>query len=265
MAPLNEVVSIYQQLTDHWTRKPPNLDKCGELLSKLKVALTHLQYLPTHDGASKQELIIARDILEIGAQWSVAVKDIPSFERYMAQLKCYYLDYKDKLEESSYKFQLLGLNLLCLLAQNRVAEFHTEVELLPIKELQTNIYIRHPLSLEQYLMEGSYNKIFLAKGNVPAQSYTFFIDILLDTIRDEIAGCVEKAYESLSLQEACRMLYFSQPQGLSDYANKRGWQVKGNVLKFTAGEKKRPDMEILPSLDLAQVAIEYARELEMIV
>jgi len=36
----------------------------------------------------------AGDILEIGAQWSIAVKDIPSFERYMAQLKCYYLDYR---------------------------------------------------------------------------------------------------------------------------------------------------------------------------
>lgn len=45
----------------------------------------------------------------------------------------------------------------------------------------------HPLPLLpwpwQYLMEGSYNKVFLAKGNIPAESYTFFIDILLDTIR----------------------------------------------------------------------------------
>lgn len=40
----------------------------------------------------------------------------------------------------------------------------------------------HPWRL-QYLMEGSYNKVFLAKGNIPAESYTFFIDILLDTIR----------------------------------------------------------------------------------
>ncbi len=39
------------------------------------------------------------------------------------------------------------------------------------------------VSLFQYLMEGSYNKVFLAKGNIPAESYTFFIDILLDTIR----------------------------------------------------------------------------------
>ena len=37
---------------------------------------------------------IVGDILEIGAQWSIAKKDIDAFERYMAQLKCYYLDYK---------------------------------------------------------------------------------------------------------------------------------------------------------------------------
>lgn len=37
-------------------------------------------------------------------------------------------------------------------------------------------------------MEGSYNKVFLAKGNIPAESYTFFIDILLDTIRCGGAG-----------------------------------------------------------------------------
>ena len=39
-------------------------------------------------------ILFAGDILEIGAQWSIAKKDIDSFERYMAQLKCYYLDYK---------------------------------------------------------------------------------------------------------------------------------------------------------------------------
>jgi len=32
--------------------------------------------------------------LEIGAQWAIAKKDVDMFERYMAQLKCYYLDYR---------------------------------------------------------------------------------------------------------------------------------------------------------------------------
>lgn len=63
------------------------------------------------------------------------------------------------MPESAYKYQLLGLNLLFLLSQNRVAEFHTELELLPADQIQSNVYVRHPLSLEQYLMEGSYNKV----------------------------------------------------------------------------------------------------------
>ncbi|GCC18017.1 hypothetical protein chiPu_0021615 [Chiloscyllium punctatum] len=97
---------------------------------------------------------------------------------------------RDELPESAYKHQLLGLNLLFLLSQNRVAEFHTELERLPARDIQTNVYIKHPVSLEQVRVvgvAGVYNKVFLAKGNIPAESYTFFIDILLDTIRSRRA------------------------------------------------------------------------------
>ena len=37
--------------------------------------------------------------------------------------------------------------------------FSQELERLPVKEIQSNIYIKHPVSMEQYLMEGSYNKV----------------------------------------------------------------------------------------------------------
>uniref|UniRef100_A0A4W3HJT6 26S proteasome non-ATPase regulatory subunit 8 n=1 Tax=Callorhinchus milii TaxID=7868 RepID=A0A4W3HJT6_CALMI len=219
----------------------------------LQVSLLELNFLPTSGTKlTKRQLILARDVLEIGAQWSILKKEIPSFERYMAQLKCYYFDYKDELPESAYKHQLLGLNLLFLLSQNRVAEFHTELERLPAKDIQTNVYIKHPVSLEQYLMEGSYNKVFLAKGNIPAESYTFFIDILLDTIRDEIAGCIEKAYENIFFSEASRTLFFS-------------WVLRpDNCYSFTTQQHK-PEEATIPSTELAKQVIEYARHLEMIV
>ncbi|XP_054264322.1 26S proteasome non-ATPase regulatory subunit 8-like [Macrosteles quadrilineatus] len=265
MAAVKEVVALYQKLKAEWTKKPQNLEACGQLLSKLKVGLTSLMFLPTSNSkASQQELLLARDILEIGAQYSIAVKDIPSFERYMAQLKCYYLDYRDQLPESAFKYQLLGLNLLLLLSQNRVAEFHTELELLPAEQIQTNPYIRHPVSLEQYLMEGSYNKIFLAKGNVPAESYNFFIDILLETVRDEIANCLEKAYRKISTHDATRMLNLPNQAAIKEYGNKKSWTLgKDNYFKFGVEEKKSD--EALPSVELIEQVIEYARELEMIV
>ncbi|GAB6022432.1 26S proteasome non-ATPase regulatory subunit 8 [Chamberlinius hualienensis] len=262
MSNLKSAMTDYQLLYKEWTQKNCNLDKCGKLLSKLKVDLTQLLFLPTTgEGVSPQELLLARDILEIGAQWSIKVKDIPSFERYMAQLKYYYMDYKES-NESPYKFQLLGLNLLCLLAKNKVADFHTELELLPPSEIN-NVYIRHPVSLEQYLMEGSYNKIFLAKDNVPCESYQFFINILLDTIRHDIAGCVEKAYEKIAVTDAQRMLFFNDRASIQKLGEKKGWQLESDGCFHFDMEDKTDDS--IPSLQLASQAVEYAMELEMIV
>ncbi|NWZ60215.1 PSMD8 ATPase, partial [Haliaeetus albicilla] len=130
---------------------------------------------------------------------------------------------------------------------------------------QSNVYIKHPVSLEQYLMEGSYNKVFLAKGNIPAESYTFFIDILLDTIRDEIAGCIEKAYEKILFNEATRILFFTTAKKMTDYAKKRGWVLgPNNYYSFSSRQQKLEDATI-PSTELAKQVIEYARQLEMIV
>ncbi|XP_051155391.1 26S proteasome non-ATPase regulatory subunit 8 [Leptopilina boulardi] len=266
MAALKDVSSLYQNLKQEWTKTPCNLKKCGELLNQLKVGLTHLTFLPTsNNNASQKELLIARDILEIGVQWSIAMEDIPSFERYMAQLKCYYFDYKSRLSESAYKYQLLGLNLLFLLSQNRVAEFHTELELLPSDQIQSNVYIRHPLSLEQCLMEGSYNKIFLAKGNVPATSYNFFMDILLNTVRDEIGACMESAYDKISVKDASRMLNLNAEKDTMAFATKKNWKLsKDGHFHFSTPSEKKSE-EPIPSSDLATLAIDYARELEMIV
>lgn len=231
----------------------------------MKISLTQVAFLPTDETAStKQELLVARDILEVGAQWAIAKQDIPAFERYMAQLKCYYMDYKDNLPESSYKYQLLGLNLLCLLSQNRLAEFHTELELLPVKELQNNIYIKHPVSMEQYLMEGSYNKVFLARGNVPADNYNFFIDILLNTIRNEIALCIEKAYNRIAISEAARMLFYESVKPMKEYAKQRNWESRPDGFFYFKQEEKDSD-DVIPARQLAEQTIEYARELEMIV
>ena len=133
-----------------------------------------------------QELLLSREVYEIGAQYSVATKDVASFERYMSMLKSIYTDQSAALPESSRMYELLGLNLLFLLSQNRLGDFHTELELLPPDILLSNPYIESPVQLEQFIMEGKYNKVIDTRYNVPADSYKFFIDVLLVTIRDEI-------------------------------------------------------------------------------
>src|SRR5689334_493651 len=64
-------------------------------------------------------------------------------------------------------YPILGLNLLRLLAQNRIADFHTQLETIDPEQIHTNAYIRHPVQIEQCLMEGSYNKVWHARKDVP--------------------------------------------------------------------------------------------------
>jgi len=264
MTKLQETVEIYKKLKAEWSKRPCDLNKCGGYLATLKVSLTQLSFLPTSNTtASTPELILARDILELGAQWSILKKDIPSFERYMAQLKCYYFDFSGSLAESPFTYQLLGLNLLCLLSQNRVAEFHTELELLPPKEIHNNIYIKHPIALEQHLMEGSYNKVFLARFNVPAESYLYFIDILLDTIREQIAACMSASYKSVTLAEATKLIFYDSTSKTTEFAQKMGWTCDGKIFRFSKADKS--DDKCVPISTVTHNMLEYAKELEMIV
>lgn len=78
-------------------------------------------------------------------------------------------------------YKLLGLNLLYLLSVNRVSEFHTELELLQAEIIHSNKYICPILALEQYIMEGRYNKIFQAKV------YYTFLKLSLKTLHHKRA------------------------------------------------------------------------------
>ena len=114
----------------------------------------------------------------------------------------YYTDCAGLLPQSPKQLPILGLNLLRLLAQNRIAEFHTELELVPA-ELQSDAHIRYSAQLEEHIMEGSYNKVLAAKqGGLFAREGMYFMDLLVETVRDEIADCSEKAYASIASASA---------------------------------------------------------------
>lgn len=88
------------------------------------------------------------------------------------------------LPPSSRRSPVIGLNLIRLLTQNRIADFHTELESLPPKELVgDDPFIKHPVNLERWLMEGSYSKVWNAREEAPAEEYKFFVDSLMGTIR----------------------------------------------------------------------------------
>ena len=263
---LTEVSQLFERFKASITRK--DYDTCTEQLSQLKVLLTGFRSLPPlfeETPNAVHELTLSRDIYEHAVLLSVKAEDQDAFERDFFQLKPYYTDARNRLPPSPNEYMILGLNLLRLLVQNRIAEFHTELELLSSTALE-NPCIRHAVELEQSFMEGAYNRVLSAKQNVPNETYAYFMDLLAKTVRDEIAGCSEKAYDYLSINDARQMLLFTSDQELLEYIKEEHpeWEVKDGSVFFQKAKESAPCKEI-PSLQLINQTLSYARELERIV
>ena len=64
---------------------------------------------------------------------------------------------------------------------------------------------------------------------MPAESYNFFIDILMDTVRNEIASCLDKVIKS--------RLKFAHNDTV--FAALQGNQVVGNRLRYRQTTRRR--------------------------
>ncbi|KAL6049190.1 26S proteasome non-ATPase regulatory subunit 8 [Balamuthia mandrillaris] len=266
MASIGEVTQKFNAFRDEVKSSNTSLEEASQMLTDLKILMTNFTFLlPGKDVSPEalREAFISREILEHAVLLSVKQRDPASFERHLAQLKTYYDSNRFKdLPPSPLQYTILGLNLLRLLALNRISDFHTELELIPVEQHE-NVYIKHPVMLEQYIMEGSYNKVFEAAKDVPSDTYSFFMEYLLETrLKDEIAECSEKAYESLSVKAAQELLHFRDSESLLSYATERGWEVVGDTINL---QKKKEELPQIPSINVIGQTLAYAKELERIV
>lgn len=134
--------------------------------------------------------------------------------------------------------------------------------------LLSSQYTSFPISLERWLMEGSYSKIFHSQSSSPLpEYYNPFLSQLISTVRDEIASCGEKAYSSLPLQDAAVLLFMKNKEELMNFASQRkGWQVnpQEEVISFVGLEEGEGGNE-LPKERVVETILGYAKELETIV
>ncbi|RPA81626.1 hypothetical protein BJ508DRAFT_111582 [Ascobolus immersus RN42] len=243
-------------------------EKCLSLLPQLKLALLHNNALLPSPTTPLPTLLAARDILELAALTSIHVSDGAAFARYFAQLAPFYED--ARLGRSEMRNRVVGLQLLLLLSQNSIAEFHTLLETLEMEGAQNggrpedDVYVRYPVMLERWLMEGSYDKVWEATrgGKVPSEEYALFSTVLVGTIRNEIASCSERAYTSIPISNAKNLLFLESEGAVIEFARERGWLVKDSRIWFPSEEG---DKEVLNSESIIENTLGYARELETIV
>jgi 26S proteasome regulatory subunit N12 len=241
-----------------------------KLMIQLRIDMTFFENLPPANPVDQRECILAREIYEYACFLSVEKEDIEGFERNFTIVKTYYDEFSTILPESQKKYSLIGLYLMYLLSFNKISEYHTEIELLPYEELNNNVFIRVPVSLEQYFVEGSYGKILTSKQNIPLQAYQVFVDKFTDAIRYEIARSAERAYESLSLQALGKMLMIENPADLQSFITTNNgkdnvnWELNqsDNRVYFRAQLKETKE---IPSIKMINMSLEYATEMNRII
>ena len=243
------------------------------LLENLKVALTHLTALPPlfeQTKSKKEELLLARELLEMSVILCARADDEMSFERNFAQLKSYYEDVREDLPPSQNEPICWGLNLLRLLMQNRIGSFHAELELTS-SELLANACVKYSIELEQRLMDGAYNKIVeeSVNGEIPDESFKPFANRMSKTARDEIVNCIEKSASEITLNSLARLLILDHDKNEAmKYAMERGWNLDASRLEETfvfSDAQAVPSSKDIPSNEMISRALLYSRELERIV
>jgi len=274
--------------------EPCDLPACERQLAELKLLVfSGLSSGAAAAGAGPEvakEQLLARETLELACFLSIRCRDLSGFERHVAQLKMYYNDNQHGLSPSDQKYTISGLYLLHLLASDRIGEFHTELELIPVDEHE-NAHIKQPIQLERYLMEGNYAKVLEAQRDVPKAYYAYFMERLIDMVRLKIGASLERSYESLPAQQASTMLMLADVPALQEFALKENerkareesddtmadftpsltrrapvglvrWELKDGRLFFLRTAEKQLE---IPALDLMVNAIGYATDLERIV
>jgi len=254
-----ELGNEHKKLVEKWAKQPQNLDEIGQIFGNLKKLMADEKVLSKLD---EQSLIkYHRDVYELSVLYAIQRADLNAFKEAIAVVDKFY----QTTSESTQKYLMIGLDLMYLLASNRLSDFHVGLEQLQQTIQTDNVYISTPVKLEQYLMEGSYNKILLTEKNMPSAYYNLFMKMLLDTVRSEIATSLERAFRTLATKEAAHLLLYTSVDEVSEFANKRGWKLQNGEYQFESTSMDQGGVKGIDTIRLVKQNIFYAKQLEMLV
>jgi len=248
------------------TRTPPSHASHPPFPLPPQTQLIELDSLPplcVESPTAEAERAFAREVLEHAVLLSVRMGDKGSFQRHLSSLRPYYTNSAAAAVSESQN-TILGLNLLYLLVENRLSDFHCELELLS-EQQQAHPAITFCTKLDRHLMVGSYDQVMAAAAQPPVEYYSFFLTSLLKTVRINIGECAAASYTTLTVDAATKMLMFASGQETLSFVaeNYPDWAVSGSVISLRAAPTQRSDE--IPSLKLISQNLTYATELDRIV
>lgn len=246
------------QLVDHGkgSLETTTVHHAQRLISELKLACVRQQLPSKTDQRTFHETCI---------RLSIKIRDWLMFERHMAQLTPLY-EPGVCPEPSAHRDAIIGLHLMRLLAQNRLAEFHMELELLPFQERDRNPYVQFPVEVEQALVEGHYRRMLRWDS---AEEWIPFLELLRETTISEWLTCCASAYDHLTVDELCEMMGLNRTDLeplLCSVVDTSAYRMDGDRVWFDAKHLRRKDEskdEVLG--EQLQRTLNYMRALDRIV
>lgn len=213
-----------------------------------------------------QEIILAREALELAVIVSSRKKDLGAMECYFSQLNTYYTDVSDAtVTPSERKHLMLGLNLMRLLVCSGVSQFHCELETI-VKSDHSNMFLKFPIQLERHLMEGSYHKLLHARAQVPSNDYLPLVEQLEETVRTEIARCIPLSYPSLKVDSAQKIMMYKSKSEVLEMSRHMKWTLEADGETFTfSSVNTAENKKELPAMTILADSIHYAAELQKVV
>lgn len=204
---------------------------------------------------------MARDIYESAVLFTSSRGDDSGSDRNFALLMPYYLDVRDLIPRSEREALLWGLRLLSLLVQNRIAEFHATVELVPSDVMQSPEVVQ-VMELEGWMMQGSYAKVGSAENSAVSPYFVPLLQRIVTTVRNEIASCSQAAYKTLQLTDA-EAIFGIHASQVPDMCREYGWTIEGDTIVLQ--DQKAPQHRGLPKAEhVMDNCLQYAKELERI-
>lgn len=249
--------------------------EAAKLIPQLKLEYAKAGLLSPNKSFDASDLLAARQLLEMAVMVSIhAGSSQAEVERLLFELKPFY-NKALGLPASDNETKMVGLYLLLCLTNDRISEFHIELE--HIDNPESDKFLSYPVRLERWLMEGAYDKTWKAvtdSSQYPAPEFLLLMkssnNYLEATIRNEISLCVEAAYSSLPIASAMHLLYLKTDAELEEFVAERayrGWKLSQQCITFVPVTEAMESEQTAARKeeDLIDKMLDYAANIEVII
>ncbi|KAL7714923.1 26S proteasome non-ATPase regulatory subunit [Entamoeba marina] len=166
-----------------------------------------------------------------------------------------------EIEPTSTNYDTEAFVLLSLLAQNALAEFHTHLESIDQNAFQNN-NIKQVISMEQFFIEGRYNKVLECASQLTLENSSTLLPSLKKTIVNAVADTIQVAYKELPISYAEKILMVDNNEQLNYIIQERNWNLNGNKLVFGGLPIERKKGESLNSFQFIEESLSLIKEID---